>query len=131
MSNLHYASIFILLVTLAAARVYSILPKTKRSEDKHEKKDGTCSLAVFLGSGQSSSTGKLGILLKLRFLGGHTTEALALVSTLDFLRYTPRLYVVSEGDQLSVQKACDLELYKQGLLDDVRLTYDTKDMSAR
>lgn len=44
-----------------------------------------------------------------RFLGGHTTESLALVSTLDFSRYKPRLYIVSEGDVLSSQKARNLE----------------------
>ncbi|VDB95282.1 unnamed protein product [Peniophora sp. CBMAI 1063] len=51
----------------------------------------TCRLAVFLGS------------------GGHTSEMLALVSALDFTRYTPRTYIVSEGDTLSAQKAVELE----------------------
>ncbi|TFY65860.1 hypothetical protein EVG20_g5230 [Dentipellis fragilis] len=54
----------------------------------------TCSLAVFLGS------------------GGHTSEALSLVSALDFTRYTPRTYIVSSGDSLSVQKALALEVLK-------------------
>ncbi|EIM83096.1 glycosyltransferase family 1 protein [Stereum hirsutum FP-91666 SS1] len=54
----------------------------------------TCSLAVFLGS------------------GGHTTESLTLLGSLDFSRYTPRTYIVSQGDLLSVQKAIALEASK-------------------
>jgi len=54
----------------------------------------TCHLAVFLGS------------------GGHSSEALSLVSALDFSRYTPRTYLVSEGDSLSAQKAVTLERLK-------------------
>lgn len=41
--------------------------------------------------------------------GGHTTEALTLVSALDFSRYAPRIYIVSEGDHLSAEKAAALE----------------------
>jgi beta-1,4-N-acetylglucosaminyltransferase len=44
--------------------------------------------------------------------GGHTSEALALVSALDFSRYTPRLYIISEGDSLSAEKAVALEARK-------------------
>ncbi|KAI0000359.1 oligosaccharide biosynthesis protein Alg14 like-domain-containing protein [Russula vinacea] len=57
----------------------------------------TCHLAVFLGS------------------GGHSSEALSLVSALDFSRYTPRTYLVSEGDTLSAQKAVTLERLKTAL----------------
>jgi len=69
-------------------RVYSILP-SKRKVKKRSKL--TCSLAVFLGS------------------GGHTTEALGLLSRVDFARYTPRTYIVSDGDTLSAQKARSME----------------------
>jgi len=41
--------------------------------------------------------------------GGHTTEALTLLSSLDFARYTPRTYIISDGDTLSAQKARSLE----------------------
>lgn len=44
--------------------------------------------------------------------GGHTSEALTMVSALDFSRYQPRTYIVSEGDTLSAQKAHDLERSK-------------------
>ncbi|OJA20874.1 hypothetical protein AZE42_02977 [Rhizopogon vesiculosus] len=54
----------------------------------------TCSVAIFLGS------------------GGHTSEALQLASSLDFSRYTPRTYVVSQGDAFSAQKALALERIK-------------------
>ncbi|KAI0316029.1 glycosyltransferase family 1 protein [Amylostereum chailletii] len=59
------------------------------------KLDGeTCSFSVFLGS------------------GGHSSEALSLISALDFSRYTPRTYIVSAGDTLSIQKVTALELLK-------------------
>lgn len=45
--------------------------------------------------------------------GGHTTEALALISALDFTRYTPRTYLISDGDTLSAQKARELEERKR------------------
>lgn len=45
-------------------------------------------------------------------LGGHTSEALTLISALDFDRYSPRTYVISEGDSLSAQKAMSLESNK-------------------
>ncbi|ETW80741.1 glycosyltransferase family 1 protein [Heterobasidion irregulare TC 32-1] len=78
-------------ILLLLSRVYFLrrernLPRVRRS--------GTCSLAVFLGS------------------GGHTMEALSLVNSLDFTRYTPRTYIVSEGDALSIQKARALERLK-------------------
>ena len=46
------------------------------------------------------------------YLGGHSSEALSLVSALDFSRYTPRTYFVSGGDTLSEQKAVALEQLK-------------------
>jgi hypothetical protein len=44
--------------------------------------------------------------------GGHTSEILTLVSAVNFSRFTPRKYIVSEGDQLSARKAAALELLK-------------------
>jgi beta-1,4-N-acetylglucosaminyltransferase len=35
-----------------------------------------------------------------------------LVSALDFSRYTPRTYIISEGDSLSAQKSMTLESLK-------------------
>lgn len=44
-----------------------------------------------------------------RCTGGHTYESLALVATLPADRYTPRLYIYSEGDSMSLRKAVELE----------------------
>ena len=43
------------------------------------------------------------------FQGGHTTEAFALLSALDFARYTRRKYIISEGDQFSERRARQFE----------------------
>ncbi|KZT11025.1 glycosyltransferase family 1 protein [Laetiporus sulphureus 93-53] len=84
----------LVLLLCAFLRLYYLLPgrstrvKRKRLPSEH------CSLAVFLGS------------------GGHTSEALMLLSALDFDRYFPRTYIISEGDALSAQKAVALESLK-------------------
>ncbi|TRM69910.1 glycosyltransferase family 1 protein [Schizophyllum amplum] len=80
-------------VTLAALRIYLILPRAKTIPPPPGRASSR-SLAVFLGS------------------GGHTSEALALLSGLDFHRYTPRTYYISDGDHLSARKAMDLEDFK-------------------
>ncbi|KAF9012376.1 glycosyltransferase family 1 protein [Cyathus striatus] len=80
--------------TLAVIRLYLVLPNNHAAEGSRENlpnASNTCSLAVFLGS------------------GGHTHEAIALLAALDFQRYSPRTYIVSEGDNLSSQKAVALE----------------------
>jgi len=81
---------FIVVFFAALLRLWFIFPPNRKSGLKTAS-TSTCSLAVFLGS------------------GGHTTEALTLLSSLDFSRYTPRTYIVSDGDTLSAQKARSLE----------------------
>ncbi|KAJ1305867.1 hypothetical protein OPQ81_010590 [Rhizoctonia solani] len=76
-------------------RLYSILCTPYVSTPRDNSGRSTRSLAVFLGS------------------GGHTSEALALVSSLDFDRYSPRTYIISEGDSLSAKKAIALENLKK------------------
>jgi len=76
------------------ARIYVTIMNPRRSIPRRRGNTETCHLAVFLGS------------------GGHSSEALSLVSALDFSRYTPRTYLVSEGDSLSAQKAVTLERLK-------------------
>ncbi|KAG7099754.1 hypothetical protein E1B28_001567 [Marasmius oreades] len=78
----------ILTVLLLFIRLFTILPSLTREPKRPKRTRSTAKLAVFLGSGN---------------------EALNLLSAVDFDRYTPRVYVVSEGDTLSVQKARDLE----------------------
>ncbi|KAF7315597.1 UDP-N-acetylglucosamine transferase subunit ALG14 [Mycena indigotica] len=80
----------VLIAALCVYRVYSILPSRRRRLTRSETK----ALAVFLGS------------------GGHTKEALTLISALDFARYRPRTYIISDGDTFSLQKAVDLENLK-------------------
>lgn len=41
--------------------------------------------------------------------GGHTTEMLKLVETLDFTKYTPRHYILANNDQISETKIKGLE----------------------
>ncbi|EIW63405.1 oligosaccharide biosynthesis protein Alg14 like protein, partial [Trametes versicolor FP-101664 SS1] len=81
---------------LFLARLYTLLTVTRAAKrgGRRRPADSTCSLAVFLGS------------------GGHTSEALCLLSALDFSRYFPRTYFISEGDSLSMRKALELEALK-------------------
>ncbi|KAF8176034.1 glycosyltransferase family 1 protein [Pholiota molesta] len=79
------------LAFLVICRIYMILPTQSGRPKRLRRKSDVCSVAVFLGS------------------GGHTTEALTLLSALDPKRYTYRTYIVSEGDSLSVKKALQLE----------------------
>ncbi|KAM5531671.1 hypothetical protein V8D89_014660 [Ganoderma adspersum] len=87
--------IIVLITAFTFARLYVVLTATSDAKPSGRRGDsGKCSLAVFLGS------------------GGHTSEALSLVSALDFNRYVPRIYIISEGDTLSMQKAMVLEATK-------------------
>ncbi|KAH7874758.1 glycosyltransferase family 1 protein [Lentinula edodes] len=83
----------VLLVATVCIRVYCILPKPIVPE-RPKKSAENRTLAVFLGS------------------GGHTSEMLALVSSLDFDRYFPRIYIISGDDTLSERKAAALEATK-------------------
>ncbi|KAI0355566.1 oligosaccharide biosynthesis protein Alg14 like protein [Trametes cingulata] len=77
------------------ARLYSLLTSTRTAKHGGRRRTSeTCHLAVFLGS------------------GGHTSEALSLLSALDFARYSPRTYFIGEGDSLSMRKALELESLK-------------------
>ncbi|KAI0753943.1 oligosaccharide biosynthesis protein Alg14 like-domain-containing protein [Irpex lacteus] len=78
----------------SSLRLYTILPQKKATKRGVRSGSEPCKLGTFLGS------------------GGHTTEALTLLSTLDFVRYSPRTYIVSRGDSLSAKKAVALESLK-------------------
>ncbi|KAK0484373.1 glycosyltransferase family 1 protein [Armillaria luteobubalina] len=84
---------FLIGVGACVLRIFSLLPAQKSSDRSRFSDDtpGTRKLAVFLGS------------------GGHTSEAIALLSSLDYARFASRIYIVSDGDTLSSQKAIDLE----------------------
>ncbi|KAL0956554.1 hypothetical protein HGRIS_002691 [Hohenbuehelia grisea] len=93
-----------LVLTLAAFRLYWTIIRKGPTSQRQRSSEEKCHLAVFLGS------------------GGHTSEALMLLSALDFRRYTPRTYIVSEGDFLSTEKAMTLESLKaaESLPSDIR-----------
>lgn len=93
----------VLALTVVATRVWFVLPKTqqwmqrrrepgqsasaKESSRQERSSGGPVTTAVFLGS------------------GGHTTELLLLLSSLDEKRYSPRIFIVSSGDDFSASKA--------------------------
>ncbi|KAF9033290.1 glycosyltransferase family 1 protein [Hymenopellis radicata] len=83
-----------LFTVLTLWRFYCTLPNAKTRAAGKSLSTETKSLAIFLGS------------------GGHTSEAIALLSALDFNKYTPRTYLLSEGDHLSAEKAKELEAEK-------------------
>ncbi|TCD69805.1 UDP-N-acetylglucosamine transferase subunit [Steccherinum ochraceum] len=74
-------------------RLYTLLPRAAAPKALRSSRS-SCRIAVFLGS------------------GGHTSEALSMLSSLDFSRYRPRTYICSEGDLLSAKKAAALEAAK-------------------
>ncbi|KAI0093060.1 oligosaccharide biosynthesis protein Alg14-like protein [Irpex rosettiformis] len=92
---MHPIALAILLTPLGLLlRLYAILPQGKPTKRGVRLVSEPCKLGMFLGS------------------GGHTTEALTLLSSLDFARYSPRTYIVSCGDTLSAKKAVALESLK-------------------
>jgi len=92
-SNSTLLPAFIALATfLIAYRLVSVLPNAKNNSNRPQKGKSTHTVAIFLGS------------------GGHTSEALTLISALDPERFNRIIYVVSSGDNLSIQKAVDFEV---------------------
>lgn len=79
------------ITVVAAIRFVSILPGRQGRPSKKRSPSETCPTALFLGS------------------GGHTTELLLLLRSLDPQRYTPRSYFVSSGDDFSRTKAVAFE----------------------
>ncbi|KIY73109.1 glycosyltransferase family 1 protein [Cylindrobasidium torrendii FP15055 ss-10] len=73
------------LITATILRLFFVLQRSRPRPPAALNAKRT--LGVFLGS------------------GGHTSEALSLISALDFTRFTTRKYYVSEGDHLSISKA--------------------------
>ncbi|KAJ3829127.1 glycosyltransferase family 1 protein [Lentinula raphanica] len=85
--------ILVLLVAIVCIRIY-ILPDSKTRDRTRAINHDRKKIAILLGS------------------GGHTSEMLAMTSTLDFNKYSPRVYILSEGDTLSRRKAITLEATK-------------------
>jgi len=98
------SSIAVLLLTaittvtaICVVRLLWILPLFRRPPPA--KRKSSAKLVIVLGS------------------GGHTAEMLRLVDSLDFNKYTRRLYMVSSGDTLSAGKAREFELRIGGASD--------------
>lgn len=95
-----------LFLALLALRLYIVIIK-KSVPRLRIAKNGRPSLGIFLGSGVKP----FGLLMRRyadSHIGGHTTEMLKLLSALDKHKYR-RVYIVGEGDALSIQKAMDIE----------------------
>lgn len=88
------------------ARLYLLLGNRRRNERKRNSTD-RCSLGVFMGSGMSIQDGQ--VRTSADSIGGHTAEMKALISSLDFNRYTPRTYVYCHGDEISLRIVSELE----------------------
>lgn len=107
---IHQVITALFVVTIALAlRVYFVLPRHGRPLREKVHK---CTIAIFLGSGLLLSSCEAHCNLIWRLSGGHTSEALTLVSALDFSRYAHRIYIIAAGDTLSAQKAMALEKHK-------------------
>jgi beta-1,4-N-acetylglucosaminyltransferase len=104
-----YLATLALLALAAALRINTILPK--HGAVRNKRKTGNCKLGVFLGSGMCHQFPQFDCLLG--YIGGHTTEALALLKSLPFDRYRQRVYLVSEGDAFSERKAIEFENHRE------------------
>lgn len=82
----------LILALVVSTRAYVVIKRPNAKADrKGLRRTEPCTVGVFLGS------------------GGHTTEALTLLSTLDPSRYPVRKYLVSSGDSMSCEKALAFE----------------------
>lgn len=86
----------ILFVVLIIARILFLTHKITTGHSKYAsvKRQTSCKTLICIGS------------------GGHTTEMLKLIETLDFVKYSPRYYVMASKDVTSAQKVKDLEQKK-------------------
>jgi hypothetical protein len=101
-------NIFGILFFVVMARLYWLFFERSRNTSIRNP-DETCSLGVFMGSGKSMSTCRFQGIGLMHCIGGHTAEMKALVTTLDFNRYTPRTYVYCHGDEMSLRTITEIE----------------------
>lgn len=90
--------LFILLILLILARIMFLMHKaaTGFSRVASGKRTKPCNTIICIGS------------------GGHTTEMLKLVDTLDPSKYSPRHYILASSDKTSLSKIEALEKQKAG-----------------
>lgn len=89
--------LFLLFVILIVARVLYLVHKITTGHSKYAtvKRQTSCKTLICIGS------------------GGHTTEMLKLIETLDFVKYSPRCYVMASNDVTSMQKVKNVEQNKR------------------
>ncbi|RZB62193.1 Alg14 domain containing protein, partial [Asbolus verrucosus] len=92
----------ILVFVLILARILYIVHKitTGFSREAPTKRVSPCKTVICIGS------------------GGHTTEMLSLLNTIDFMKYSPRYYILANTDKTSFAKVKNLENLKNGTKDD-------------
>lgn len=91
-----YLELIVLSVLILIARALYLIHKitTGFSKVATAKRTGSCKVIICIGS------------------GGHTTEMLMLVKTLDFAKYSPRYYIMANTDHISSCKVHAIEKMK-------------------
>ncbi|XP_056630569.1 UDP-N-acetylglucosamine transferase subunit ALG14 homolog [Diorhabda sublineata] len=86
----------ILFIILVIARLLFLIHKITTGHSKYasNKRIEPCKTIICIGS------------------GGHTTEMISLLSTLDFRKYSPRYYIIATTDTTSLTKVESLETSK-------------------
>ncbi|XP_018574620.1 UDP-N-acetylglucosamine transferase subunit ALG14 homolog [Anoplophora glabripennis] len=97
MDNQLKFELLILILTLVIARVLFLIHKITTGHSKYAtgRRQKSCKSIICIGS------------------GGHTTEMLKLIETLDFIKYSPRYYIIASNDVTSARKVEDLEHIKR------------------
>lgn len=93
----------VLALTVVATRVWFVLPKTQQWMQKRRESGQSASTKG--SSRQRRASGSSVTTAVFLGSGGHTTELLLLLSSLDEKRYSPRIFIVSSGDDFSASKA--------------------------
>lgn len=94
-----YIEVTILFILILIARTLYLIHKITTGFSKFalSKRTAPCSTIVCVGS------------------GGHTTEMLMLVKTLDFTKYSPRYYIMANTDHMSSCKIHAVEKLKESV----------------
>lgn len=111
---LYVLSSAVLLIVLLALRTIQTLlcthsrrnwpaPRDSRKKTQNE----TATIALFLGSGASIYYAQRTAAEsdQKSLAGGHTAEMLRIISAVGWKRYTKRIYIIAQGDTISVAKA--------------------------
>ena len=110
MNDMFAEAICLVVITLVLLAVFYSQARRLGQRNRHvNKRTKPCRTLIVIGS------------------GGHTTEMLRIVGGLQLMNYTPRLYVVAQGDEMSQDKVKLMEsLWQKKNDDSVVSTYDIK-----